>query len=283
MELAELYRISEKYAMEDVSTRPKVILERKGISYTRCVRKKGDKRPQRTRSKSVPHIDYRDAKSFVPYNIEPPKQLSDAEGDSDDFDSVRIRQFSTTMKGLVNKGDLRKDSRRDSGYSTTSTNCRRSSTVSISSVSGRRNSSCGQRETSSIIENNIRRKSTFASAYCTPVRRTSCISDREYKKLGSKLGFGFDGSQDSILDECPSEYQVLVFGSSGVGKSAIISQFTTSEFLGASDVHTGIALIFPYVPCSSFLPFCALHTTTTTTFQCATYSLFMVYNSFEQL
>lgn len=242
MELAELYRISEKYAMDDNTTRPKVVLERKGLSYTRSIRKKGDKRPQRNRSKSLPHIEYKDQKGFTPYNLEQSKPIPEADIESEDLDSVRIRQFSTTYKGLVNKGDLRKDSRRDSGYSTTS-NCRRSSTASITSVGGRRNSTCCQRDNgvreSAIIESNLRRKSTFANAYCTPVRRTSCISDREYKRLGTKFGFGFEGSQDSFLDECPSEYQVMVFGSSGVGKSAIINQFTTSEFLGASDVHTG--------------------------------------------
>lgn len=253
MELAELYRISEKYAMEENTTRPKVVLERKGLSYTRSIRKKGEKRPQRCRSKSLPHIEYKDQKSYAPYDLESTKQIVETDTDpEEDLDSVRIRQFSTTFKGLVNKGDLRKDSRRDSGYSTTSNNNRRSSTASIASVGGvggRRNSSCLQRDSvcmrdNTIIESQLRRKSVFTNAYCTPVRRTSCISDREYKRLGSKFGFVFDGSQDSFLDECPSEYQVLVLGSSGVGKSAIINQFTTSEFLGASDVHTGMYIPF---------------------------------------
>ena len=259
MELAELYRISEKYAMEETAT--KVVLERKGLSYTRSIRKKGEKRSQRNRSKSLPHIELKDQKVFVPFDLETAKQLSESDAEIDDFDSERVRQFNTTMKGLVNKGDLRKDSRRDSGYSTTSTNCRRSSTASVTSVGvggGRRNSTCcAQRDSvfmrdNAIIESNLRRKSTFTNAYCTPVRRTSCISDREYKKLGSKFGFGLDGSQDSFLDECPSEYQVVVFGSSGVGKSAVINQFTTSEFLGASDVHTGTYNVtFLYLKCKS--------------------------------
>ena len=237
MELAELCRISDKYAMEDKAARPKIVLEKRGLSYTRSIRKMGDKRPQRNRSKSLPSLAIHiPPKAFPNEPLQGliTEQNTYPEEDTDCQDeSVRIRQFSTTMKGLVKMGDLRKDSRRDSGYSSTS--YRRNSSISISSACG---SNFGGRRESVFAElPSNRRNSTFASTYCTPVRRTSCISEREYKKLGHT--FAFNSSQDSILDECPSEYQVLVFGASGVGKSAIINQFTTSEFLGASDVHTG--------------------------------------------
>ncbi|XP_045193544.2 GTP-binding protein REM 1-like [Mercenaria mercenaria] len=235
MELAELCRISEKYAMEDRAARPKIVLEKRGLSYTRSIRKMGEKRPQRSRSKSLPSLAIHiPPKAFPNEPLQEiiKEQNSFAEDDTDCQDeSVRIRQFSTTMKGLVKMGDLRKDSRRDSGYSSTS--YRRNSSISISSACG---SNYGRRESVFAELPSNRRNSTFASSYCTPVRRTSCITEREYKKLGNT--FAFNSSQDSILDECPSEYQVLVFGASGVGKSAIINQFTTSEFLGASDVHT---------------------------------------------
>ncbi|KAL4234009.1 hypothetical protein ACF0H5_005663 [Mactra antiquata] len=238
MELAELCKISEKYAMNDKTVRPKVVLEKKGLSYTRSIRKNGEKRPQRTRSKSMPSIAI-----IVPQKITEPPQLQgnikeqcsiDEESElGDECDSVRIRQFSTTMKGLVKMGDLRKDSRRDSGYSSTS--YRRNSSISVSSVS------CGSGRRDSVLTEvpipSNRRNSSFTASFCTPVRRTSCVTtEREYKKLA--YSFAFNSSQESVLDECPSEYHVYVLGSPGVGKSAIINQFTTSEFLGASDVHT---------------------------------------------
>ncbi|WAR13285.1 REM2-like protein [Mya arenaria] len=236
MELAELCRLSDKYAMEDKSVRPKVVLERKGLTYTRSIRKKGEKRPQRSRSKSLPSIAITLPTKAFPHadydtSLADIIQNSDCIPEELEQDSGRIRQFSTTMKGLVNKGDLCKDSRRDSGCSTTS--YRRLSSISISSVCG----SYGRRD-SVYTEDQKRRNSSFASTYCTPVRRTSCITARECRRLGLAAGFGLDSSQESVLDECPSEYKVLVIGGSGVGKSAIVSQFTTSEFLGASDVQT---------------------------------------------
>lgn len=236
MELAELCRISEKYAMEDKAARPKIVLEKRGLSYTRSIRKMGEKRSQRNRSKSLPSLAINiPPKAFSNVQMQGNiiQQCSFSEEDADLQDeSVRIRQFSTTMKGLVKMGDLRKDSRRDSGYSSTS--YRRNSSISISSVCG---SNSGRRESLLAEIPSNRRNSSFATNYCTPIRRTSCITEKEYKKLG--LAFGLNNSQDSILDECPSEYQVLVVGDCEVGKSAIINQFTTSEFLGASDTHTG--------------------------------------------
>lgn len=236
MELADLCRISEKYAMEDKATRPKIILEKRGLSYTRSIRKNAEKRPQRNRSKSMPSLAINcPPKSFSHVELQGliKEQNTEVEKDDEELDGDpgRIRQFNTTMKGLVKMGDLKKDGRRDSGYSSTS--YRRNSSISITSVYG---NNPGRRESVLVETPSNRRNSSFATTYCTPVRRTSCITEMEYKKLGHT--FGFDSSQDSIL-ECPSEYQVLVVGASGVGKSAIINQFTTSEFLGASDVHTG--------------------------------------------
>ncbi|KAH3773386.1 GTP-binding protein REM 2-like [Dreissena polymorpha] len=233
MELAELCRVSEKYATKDKSVRPKTVPERRGMSFSRSIRKKNGKRAQRNRSKSLPSIAITvPNQALNPVYIEAkansePRQLP--ESIPEELDTSRIRQFSTTMKGLVNQGDLCIDGRRDSAVSTTG--YRRMSTMSIQSVCG----NYGRRD-SVYAEQARRRNSSFAAAYCTPVRRTSCFASMENRKMGVKPGL--ESSQDSVLDECPSQYQVLVLGSTGVGKSAIISQFTTSEFLGASDVHT---------------------------------------------
>lgn len=227
--------------MDDKFVRPKVVLERKGLSYTRSIRKKVEKRSQRHRSKSLPTIAITVP---VPEKAFPSRQTytktlseessnSSVTTDEDEFGTGRIRQFSTTMKGLINKGDLYKDGRRDSGCSASS--FRRMSSASISSGC----SSYGRRD-SLLSESQHRRNSSFATSFGTPIRRTSCITDGEYKRLSYGQRTGISSSDESILDEFPSEYKVLVIGATGVGKSAIICQFTTSEFIGSSDAITGM-------------------------------------------
>ena len=221
----------------DSSVRPKVVLERKTGSYSRSIRCKKNKRIQRSRSKSLPALPTLPPTPFTELDFRAnisDNNLEDIEEHSENNDSVLVRHFSTTVKGLVNKGDLRKDNRRDSGVSTSSN--RRDSTASLA---GSNPVNTAYRRESAITDYMSRRHSSIASTYCTPVRRTSCMTPREYNKLSIKYPYIQSGSQDSILDENPQEYQVLVLGNNGVGKSAIINQFTTSEFLGTSDIMRG--------------------------------------------
>lgn len=244
MELKELYKISEKYRMsrggnerEDKGARPKTATEQRLTYCRRSIRAKGQKRmQQKSRSQSLPSISITPSEKL---NVTPlPVQNVSFDvpyASDEEIDSVPVRQFRTTCKGLVNNGDLRKDSRRDSGVSGTS--FRRDSSISMAS------SSYYSRCDSVFSDTSSRRGSAVNSGgtNCTtlPYRRSSVMSEPEYIKLGQKYCFSLSGSRDSVVEETPSEYQVVVLGGEGVGKSAIINQFTTSEFLGTADLSTG--------------------------------------------
>lgn len=208
------------------------MLKRKNCQVNgRSVDKMGDNRSVSKRSKSLPSISMK-TKSFQGHFEDAPSNTVDAQ--LRELDTVRVRQFSTTIKGLVKMSDIRKNDRRQSDHSITS--YRRNSYFIISDVCddhGRRNSEN--------VNNVSRRNSAFISSRCTPVRQspspTACnIMANEYTLLNQNI-FP-ECSKELVHYECPPEYHVLVVGSAGVGKSAIINQFTTSEFLGAADVHT---------------------------------------------
>lgn len=236
MELRELCKISEKYDMitttsnkEERVVRPKTANEQR-LTYSRSIRTKGQKRVlQKSRSRSLPAISLMPAEKLSPLPVH--NVSFDVPYHSDEeIDSVPVRQFSTTYKGLINNGDLRKDSRRDSGVSSTS--FRRDSSISVAS-------SCFYSRCDSVFsESSSRRNSGTANYTALPYRRSSVMSEPEYLKLGQKFPLSLSGSRDSVVEETPSQYQVVVLGGEGAGKSAIITQFTTSEFLGTADLCT---------------------------------------------
>ena len=237
MELRELCKISEKYDMitttsnkEERVVRPKTATEQR-LTYSRSIRTKGQKRVlQKSRSRSLPAISLMPVEKLSPLPVH--NVSFDVPYHSDEeVDSVPVRQFSTTYKGLINNGDLRKDSRRDSGVSSTS--FRRDSSISVAS-------SCFYSRCDSVFsESSSRRNSGTTNYTALPYRRSSVMSEPEYLKLGQKFPLSLSGSRDSVVEETPSQYQVVVLGGEGVGKSAIITQFTTSEFLGTADLCTG--------------------------------------------
>ncbi|KAM0727397.1 GTP-binding protein RAD [Formica fusca] len=100
-------------------------------------------------------------------------------------DLYRLRAFSITHKGVVNRGDsiISRRSR-----SNTSVNSSRNSNVS------------GER-------------SPFEGSCCS----------------------GQDASTDSDIEETISKYRVILLGDSGVGKTALVSQFMTSEYINTYD------------------------------------------------
>ncbi|XP_011267383.1 uncharacterized protein LOC105258030 isoform X2 [Camponotus floridanus] len=100
-------------------------------------------------------------------------------------DLYRLRAFSITHKGVVNRGDsiISRRSR-----SNTSVNSSRNSNVS------------GE-------------KSPFEGSCCS----------------------GQDASTDSDIEETISKYRVILLGDSGVGKTALVSQFMTSEYINTYD------------------------------------------------
>lgn len=60
------------------------------------------------------------------------------------------------------------------------------------------------------------------------------------------------GSSGQFSTETPPIYRVLVLGSHGVGKTALVQQFMTSEFLGAVETSFGkIILLRSLLACSS--------------------------------
>ncbi|KAJ8302698.1 hypothetical protein KUTeg_019094 [Tegillarca granosa] len=102
---------------------------------------------------------------------------------------LRVRSFTLTSKGIVNKGD----------------SFRRGSTASILSTS-----SCKTDDTSQSADNSRPRLLSDASADSTGT--------------GSfELGFS------------TSYHEVCVLGANGVGKTSLIKQFTTSDYIGSSD------------------------------------------------
>ena len=241
MELKKLCKISEKYNMnrnthekDEKVLRQKTASEKR-LTYSRSIRTKGQNRiQQKSRSLSMPAI------LIYP----PPERVSQAVSvrnvsfdvpyyPDEEVDSVPVRQFRTTYKGLINNGDLRKDSRRDSGVSGTS--FRRDSSASMTS-------SCYYSRCDSVFSETSSRRNSGATNYVSlPYRRSSVMSEPEYYKLVHKNYISLSGSRDSVVEETPSQYQVVVLGGEGVGKSAIIHQFTTSEFLGTADLCTGKA------------------------------------------
>ncbi|KAL3859899.1 hypothetical protein ACJMK2_010083 [Sinanodonta woodiana] len=148
----------------------------------------------RKRSRSLPAVTSRRSSQLRVVNEN--KEYTESEACENP-----IRRFCITNKGIVNSSDSYTDKRRDSSISICSS--RRDS--GISSCNGRRDSTF----------------SNFSVGRCS-VGQIHSINDSQ-------------DSLDGDLMTCVSSvYRVAVLGSSGVGKSFLINQFTSSELLGTS-------------------------------------------------
>lgn len=68
------------------------------------------------------------------------------------------------------------------------------------------------------------------------------ISDGDRRLSPRSLSVHSQGSSTHSSVEVPSPYRVLVLGCHGVGKTALVQQFMTSEFLGAVETSFGKSL-----------------------------------------
>ena len=114
----------------------------------------------------------------------------------------RLRHFSTTGKGIVNRGDSLKSRRYRSNTSVASSNSSNEQLQINCSPGGQHYLDSGKN-----------------SASC------SLASSRD--------------SSQSIPVTTIVPYRVIIFGDTGVGKSSLVSQFMTSEYLHAYDTSIG--------------------------------------------
>ncbi|XP_071442900.1 GTP-binding protein REM 1-like [Hetaerina americana] len=129
-----------------------------------------------------------------------PESAFNPRGSSDESAFYRLRTFSTTNKGgVVNRGDAL-ISRRHRSKSNTSVNSTASRHSNASGVSP------GER-------------SPFEG---------SCCGSSYVSSEGSVSGLGGD-------EEETPKYRVVLLGDSGVGKTALVSQFMTSEYMNTYD------------------------------------------------
>lgn len=70
------------------------------------------------------------------------------------------------------------------------------------------------------------------------VCRNSNVSGEKSPFEGSCCS-GQDASSDSDVEESISKYRVVLLGDSGVGKTALVSQFMTSEYMNTYDASLG--------------------------------------------
>lgn len=65
---------------------------------------------------------------------------------------------------------------------------------------------------------------------------------------------GQDVSTDSDVEESISKYRVVLLGDSGVGKTALVSQFMTSEYMNTYDASLGKS-VHPCMTNNAVTPF----------------------------
>ncbi|XP_050730521.1 GTP-binding protein GEM-like isoform X1 [Eriocheir sinensis] len=147
----------------------------------------------------------------------------------------RLRSFSITSKGIINRGDSIISKRSRSNTSVCSTTSRRSSlTVSRGSVSEEaRRQSVGQ-EAPEPARPSPRLSASNLSVH-TLTSRPSSRSGRSGERSpfeGSCCGSSYVSSESSIE---VAKYRVVLLGESGVGKSSLVNQFMTSEYINTYD------------------------------------------------
>ncbi|XP_066960139.1 GTP-binding protein GEM-like isoform X15 [Macrobrachium rosenbergii] len=167
----------------------------------------------------------------------------------------RLRSFSITSKGVINRGDslISKTSRSNTSVCSTAS---RHSIPTVSEFSSLQSSS----EDSYVTPNNSRRSSYVSTAMtvdtlqtrgnnrrqhslgCEPVSCQQRLSPRPSSRSGrSGERSPFEGSccgSSYVSSESELEvakYRVVLLGESGVGKSSLVTQFMTSEYINTYD------------------------------------------------
>ncbi|XP_071549912.1 uncharacterized protein [Panulirus ornatus] len=144
----------------------------------------------------------------------------------------RLRSFSITSKGVVNRGDSLISKRSRSNTSVCSTASRPSFVPTLSELSLRSSS-----EETTPTPNNSRRSSYMSTILTvdTPHTQPSSRSGRSGERSpfeGSCCGSSYVSSESSLEI---AKYRVVLLGESGVGKSSLVNQFMTSEYINTYD------------------------------------------------
>ena len=164
------------------------------------------------------------------------------EVDMDDGENYRVRQFNTTKKGtVINRGDSFKTSFRHRSMRVRSV---KSGSFSTSSSFSKidRNSFLKKELDNLVFEQNEPSDSESSdNKFMNHYNMRNCISNSRLYSIASTLD-----TVDSI-----ESYYVYMFGATGVGKSALVKQFETSEYRGIYEIkhnghNAGISLFLHY-------------------------------------
>ncbi|XP_066960141.1 GTP-binding protein GEM-like isoform X17 [Macrobrachium rosenbergii] len=159
----------------------------------------------------------------------------------------RLRSFSITSKGVINRGDslISKTSRSNTSVCSTASsgNNRRQHSLGCEPVS------CQQRLSPRLSASNLsvhtltsRSASSLHVDECTTQSILSVLNERPSSRSGrSGERSPFEGSccgSSYVSSESELEvakYRVVLLGESGVGKSSLVTQFMTSEYINTYD------------------------------------------------
>jgi hypothetical protein len=174
------------------------------------------------------------------YNDYEKKSKFQSDIEMDDGENYRVRQFNTTKKGtVINRGDSFKTSFRHRSIHVRSIKSGSfSSSNSFSQVD--RNSFMKKELDNLVFEQNEPSDSeNNDNRLINSFNSRNCISNSRLYSIASTMD-----SLDSI-----ESYYVYMFGATGVGKSALVKQFETSEYRGIYEIkqnghNAGIKLIF---------------------------------------
>ncbi|XP_071549910.1 uncharacterized protein [Panulirus ornatus] len=166
----------------------------------------------------------------------------------------RLRSFSITSKGVVNRGDSLISKRSRSNTSVCSTASRPSFVPTLSELSLRSSS-----EETTPTPNNSRRSSYMSTILTVDTPHTQSISSLHAEDSGSESTLsvvdgrpssrsGRSGERSPFEGSCCgssyvssessleiAKYRVVLLGESGVGKSSLVNQFMTSEYINTYD------------------------------------------------
>ncbi|XP_046384829.1 atrophin-1-like [Ischnura elegans] len=164
-----------------------------------------------------------------------PNELgSSMSGDEEEEEEYyRLRHFSITGKGVVhNRGDSLKSRRSRSNNSVASSASSHSTEFLLGGMIGGICSYPGSARTSGEVSLASSRGSS-ASGVCGAVHGGGGGSNASFCCAGMSVGSG--GGTGAEPGTAALPYRVVMLGASGVGKSSLVSQFMTSEYMHAYD------------------------------------------------
>ncbi|XP_071549913.1 uncharacterized protein [Panulirus ornatus] len=140
----------------------------------------------------------------------------------------RLRSFSITSKGVVNRGDslISKRSRSNTSVCSTASSRRSSYMSTILTVDTPHTQSI-----SSLHAEDSGSESTLSVVDGRPSSRSGRSGERSPFE-GSCCGSSYVSSESSLEI---AKYRVVLLGESGVGKSSLVNQFMTSEYINTYD------------------------------------------------